>query len=360
MHTDYLPTYPPLRLDHLERLTDSTGIMQHALFAVPDPTHGYSIDDQARALIVVIAHARLTGQQRAPRAAYTYLSYLRYAANPDGTFRNFLSYSREWLDERGSEDACGRALWALALAMRHGGERGLSGAAADLFATGVACIPAMVAPRGWAFALFALYHRLRAEHDDTLLALVRDLADRLVAAYSATAGPDWRWFEDQLTYCNGKLPAALLLAHELTGEERYREVGIAALSWLMGVLFNEAGELRLVGQDGWYPRGGARAPFDEQCVDAQGTIEAALIALRATGDRAWHRHALSAFDWFMGRNVHGISLIDSVTWGCFDGITLERLNRNMGAESIVCYLLAYLDLVDAELLTLDGSVPGPA
>ncbi len=357
MLKDYLPIYPPARLDHLERMTDYTGIIQHALHTVPDPTHGYAIDDQARALIVALAHARLSGQQRAPRAAYTYLSYLRLAASPDGSFRNFLSYSRHWLDERGSQDAQGRVLWALGYATRYGLERGLAGAAEDLFAEGIAQAPLLSAPRSWAFVLFGLYHRMQAAQDDTLLAMARDLAGRLVALYEATAAPDWRWFENILTYCNAKLPAALLLAHELTGEPRYREVGLEALTWLMGVVFNEAGDLRLVGQSGWYPRGGVKAAFDEQCVDAQGTVEASLIALRVTGHPAWREHALAAFEWFLGRNVHGASLIDPLTWGCFDGITVERLNRNMGAESIVCYLLAYLDLVAADVLSLEGAVP---
>jgi hypothetical protein len=287
------------------------------------------------------------------------MAYLRCAATADGSFHNFLAYSRQWLDERGSQDAHGRALWALAYATRHGLDRGLIGAASDLFHAAIEAADAFDAPRAWAFTIFALYHRWHAVHLDSLLSQARRLADRLLAIYEATAGPGWLWFEPTLTYCNGKLPAALLLAHELTGEPRYREVGLTALSWLMGVLFDQQGRLRLVGQDGWYPRGGVKAAFDEQCVDAQGTVEAALIALRVTGDDAWRRRALAAFDWFLGRNVHGVSLIDPYTWGCFDGITAKRLNRNMGAESIVCYLLAYLDLAAADILTLEGAIPAP-
>jgi hypothetical protein len=359
MVRDIIPAYPALHLDHLERMTDCTGITQHALHALPDPTHGYSVDDQARALIVALAHANLSGRQRAPRAAYTYLAYLRLAANPDGSFHNFLSYGRQWLDERGSGDAQGRVLWALGYAMRYGLEDGLIGAAGEIFAAAIRATPALGAPRSWSFALFGLYHRLQTGPDSELLALVHDLAGRLVTCYEATASSDWRWFEPHLTYCNGKMPAALLQAHELTGEARYLEVGLEALTWLMGVLFDQAGELRLVGQNGWYPRGGVKAAFDEQCVDAQGTVEAALIALRVTGHPAWRDHALAAFDWFVGRNVQRASLIDPVTWGCFDGIMPDRLNRNMGAESILCYLLAYLDLVAAGLLTLEGALPRP-
>lgn len=353
---DYLPTYPPLRLDHLERMTDCTGIMQHALYSVPDPTHGYSIDDQARALIASLAHARLSGQRHAPRAAYTYLSYLRLAAGDGGSFRNFLSYSRHWLDERGSDDAQGRALWALGYATRYGLDPGLIGAAADLFDTALPCVGTLAALRSWSFAVFGLYHRLLARRDDALLACVNDLAARLAAAYEATATPDWCWFEDRLTYCNGKIPAALLLAYELTQERRYLDIGLQSLTWLSGILFNEHGDLRLVGQNGWHVRGGQKAAFDEQCVDAQGTVEASLIALRVSGQGAWRARALAAFDWFSGRNVHAISLLDPITWGCYDGITVDRLNRNMGAESIITYLLAYLDLVDAGILTLEGAL----
>jgi hypothetical protein len=359
MEIDYLPVYPPLHLDHLERLTDCTGIIQHALHSVPDPTHGYSIDDQARALIVLLAHANLTGAKHPPRLAYTYMSFLKHAANPDGTFHNFLSYGRQWLDEQGSEDSHGRALWSLGYATRYGLERGMIGAAGDLFDVGKAHIEKLQWSRSWAFSLFGIYHRLKAAPDDDLLTLTRTLAEKLVDCYDTVSSPDWLWFEDELTYCNAKLPAALLLAYELTSETRYLEVGTASLAWLADILINEDSELRLVGQNGWYTRGGVKAGFDEQCVDAQGLIEAAVIAARVTGQTSWHRPAIVAFDWFMGRNVHGVSLIDPVTWGCFDGITEARLNRNMGAESIVCYLLAYLELVGAGILTLEGAVPQP-
>jgi hypothetical protein len=353
-------TFPALRLDHLERLTDGTGIIQHALYSVPDPVHGYSIDDQARALIAALAHARLSGQRQPPRAAYTYLSYLRFAATSEGRFHNFLSYGRQWLDESGGEDALGRTLWALGYAVRYGLEQGLCDAAATLFMDGLAASRSLRATRAWANTVFGLYHYLQQHREPALLALLRDMANRLANCYTRTATPDWPWFEGKLTYCNGKLPAALLLAYELCGEERFREVGLAAASWLMEVLFDDSGLLRLVGQDGWYPRGGPRAAFDEQCVDAQGTVEVALIAGRVSGDLAWHERALAAFAWFHGCNVLGLSMVDPVTWGCYDGLRPNGVNRNMGAESIICYLLAYLDLVDAGLLTLDGAILHPA
>ena len=335
-------------------MTDCTGIIQHGYHAVPDPIFGYSIDDQARALMVVLGHARLAGLSHSPRSAYTYLSYLRHAQTPEGAFHNFLSYNRRWLDERGSDDAQGRALWSLAYAARYAREQALAQAALALFDLGIQKGEALGAPRAWAFTLIALYHRLRTQPDRALLALVHTLALRLVTSYQTTSTARWQWFEEILTYCNASLPLALLLAHEITGETRYRAIALESLHWLTTVLFDAEGVLRLVGQDGWYPRDGAKALFDEQCVDAQGAVEATLTAYRLTGDAAWRQRALAAFAWFHGRNVHGLSLIDPQTGGCYDALTTGGVNANMGAESIVCYLLAYLDLVEGGLLTLDG------
>ncbi|MGH2347382.1 MAG: glycosyl transferase family 1, partial [Chloroflexota bacterium] len=332
-------------------------VMQHAFYAVPDRRHGYSVDDQARALIACLAHARSTGQSHAPPDAYTYLAYLRHATNPDGSVHNFLSFDGRRLDERGSEDAQGRTLWALGYAVRYGLDDGLIVAARELFDAVLQFTYTLRAPRAWSFVLFGLYHRLQVSAEPVLFELVHDLAQCLLVHLETASTPDWHWFEPLLTYCNAKLPAALLLAHELTGESRYREGGLDALSWLSTVVFNDQGDLRLVGQNGWYPRGGQKAAFDEQCVDAQGTVEAALLAHRLTGDKVWGDRALAAFAWFHGRNVHGLSLIDPDTWGCADGIRASGLNRNMGAESIICYVLAYLDLAAAGLISVNGEQP---
>ena len=355
-----MTSYPPVALDHLLRMTDDTGIIQHALFAVPDPVHGYSVDDQARALMVAVAHARVDGDARSPRCAFTYLSFLRLAANQDGSFHNFLSFDRRWLDDRGSDDSQGRVWWALAQSARYGREPGFAAAAAKLFETSIAAAYRLQSPRAWANTIFGLYHRQQTSALAGQLALLHDLAGRLVSRYEAVSVPEWQWFEPRLTYCNGSLPAALLLAHEVTGESRYRAIGLEALDWLFTVLFAGNGDLSLVGQDGWYPREGTRAVFDQQCVDAQGTVEASLIAFRLTGEPRWREHALAAFDWFHGRNLHGLSLLDPQTGGCYDGLSRSGLNLNMGAESIVCYLLAYLDLVEAGILMLDGTLCGHA
>jgi hypothetical protein len=202
MLKDFLPRYPPLRLDHLERLTDSVGILQHATHSVPDPRHGYSIDDQARALIATLQHANLAGNRHAPKSAYIYMSYLRFAATFDGGFHNFLSFSRTWIDEKGSEDAHGRAMWALGYATRFGIDGGLAAAAAQLFDDGTTLLEQLSWSRAWAFSLFGLYHRLKAEPSGKLLRIAGTLADRLVEQFDRTAATGWQWFDDELTYCN--------------------------------------------------------------------------------------------------------------------------------------------------------------
>jgi hypothetical protein len=189
------PTFPPLRLDYLERLTDDTGIAQHAAYGVPDRRHGYSIDDQARALIAVLTHAPLVGATHAPSAAYVYLAYLRHAATDSGWFHNFLSYARSWVDERGSDDCYGRAMWALGYTQRFGMDRALTGAAADLFTAQAGQLEALQFPRSQAFAIFGLYHRLTCDPSTRLLAIVEILADRLATRFESTATPEWLWFE---------------------------------------------------------------------------------------------------------------------------------------------------------------------
>ncbi|MGH2411776.1 MAG: glycosyl transferase family 1, partial [Chloroflexota bacterium] len=192
-----MTSYPPFALDHLLRMTDDTGIIQHALFAVPDPVHGYSVDDQARALMVSVAYARLAGDLRSPRCAFTYLSFLGFSANQDGSFHNFLSFDRRWLDDRGSGDSQGRVWWALAQSARHGRESGFAAAAAKLFENSIAAAYRLQSPRSWANTVFGLYHRLHTVESADQLALLHELAGRLVSRYEEVSGPEWGWFEPQ-------------------------------------------------------------------------------------------------------------------------------------------------------------------
>lgn len=337
--------YPPLKLDHLHRLTDDVGIIQHAIYTVPDRHHGYSLDDNARALIVALKHHRLSGEVESLDLAYKYLSFIRYAQTPDGQFHNFLTYDRSWLREEGSEDSYGRALWSLGYAMASDIPSGLGRAAQDIFNAALPWLDSLGSPRARAFALLGLHWRYQAFAHEEDLGSVHRHADILLQNYRDAARNDWRWYEEHLTYCNGKLPQALLVAYQDTKVEEYLATACRSLDFLLEVLFVND-RLELIGQAGWYPRKGPRAFFDQQPIDAQATVEACLEAYRVAGKARYYDLAFRAFEWFLGRNRLGLPLYDSDTGGCYDGLEPNGVNQNQGAESTISYLLSYLLLVE--------------
>ncbi len=337
--------YPPLKLDHLHRLTDDVGIIQHAIYSVPDRRHGYSLDDNARALIVALKHHRLSGEVESLDLAYKYLSFVRHAQLPGGRFHNFLTYDRRWLEEEGSEDSYGRALWSLGYAMASDMASELAAAARDIFDAALPWLDSLRSPRARAFALLGLHWRYQiSAHKDDLRYLRRQ-ADSLVQNYRDTAQNDWQWYEEYLTYCNGKLPQALLVAYQDTKAEEYLATGCRSLDFLLEILFVN-GRLELIGQGGWYPRKGPRAFFDQQPIDAEATVELCLEAYRVTGKARYYDLAFRAFEWFLGRNRLGLVLYDSNTGGCYDGLEPNGVNQNQGAESTISYLLSYLLLAE--------------
>lgn len=337
--------YPPLKLDHLRRLTDDVGIIQHAIYSVPDPHHGYSLDDNARALIVALKHHRLSGEVESLDLAYKYLSFIRYAQTSDGRFRNFLAYDRRWLEEEGSEDSYGRALWSLGFAIYNNIASGLVRAARDIFDAALPWLDSLRSPRARTFALLGLHWRYEALGHEGDLQHLRRHADALLQNYHDTARKDWHWYEEYFTYCNGKLPQALLMAYQDTKAEEYLDVACRTLDFLLGILFVND-RLELIGQAGWYPRKGSRAFFDQQPVDAEDTVEVCLEAYRVTGEARYYDLTFRAFEWFLGRNRLGLPLYDSATGGCYDGLEPNGVNQNQGAESTISYLLSYLLLVE--------------
>lgn len=342
---DIMDGYPSLKLDHLRRLTDDVGIIQHAIYTVSDRRHGYSLDDNARALIVALKHHRLSGEVESLSLADKYLSFIRYAQTPDGRFHNFLTYDRRWLEEEGSEDSYGRALWSLGYAMASDVPSGLGRAAQDIFDAALPWLDSLGSPRARAFALLGLHWRYQALSDERDLQHLCRHADVLLQNYRDTARKDWPWYEEYLTYCNGKLPQALLVAYQDTKVEEYLATARRSLDFLLEILFVND-RLELIGQAGWYPRGGPRAFFDQQPVDAEATVEVCLEAHRVTGKTCYYDLAFRAFEWFLGRNRLGLPLYDSDTGGCYDGLEPNAVNQNQGAESTISYLLSYLLLLE--------------
>ena len=342
---------PPLKLDHLRRMTDDTGMLQHALFTIPNYHEGYSIDDNARALIISVYLEEL-GQGRAVELASRYLAFIAYAFNAQtGRFRNFMDYGRNWLEESGSDDSHGRTLWALGTVLGRSGKPALQSIAGRLFEQSLPAILDTTSPRAWAFAILGINEYLRRFDGDRRAGQVRDeLAQRLLALYQACRKDDWRWFEDSLTYCNAVLSHAMLMCGQWLPNHEMALAGLESLTWLTGLQRSSkiGGHFVPIGSNGFYVRDGERARFDQQPVEAQTTASACLEAFRSTGDERWQKEVRRAFEWFLGRNDLNLSLYDPDTGGCYDALHPDRLNENQGAESTLAFLQTLLELRLAE------------
>jgi glycosyltransferase involved in cell wall biosynthesis len=338
---------PELNLNHLYHMTDSTGIFQHASFTTPNLAEGYCTDDNARALILAVLLDQLEEAPKRVRAlATTYAAFLDQAFDSTTKrFHNFLSSDRRWLDEQGSEDCHGRAIWALGTAVRRAPHWGSRRMAERLFAQALPAVTNFAAPRAWAFSLIGIDEYLGRLNGDRLAEDVRaELTERLMAIFDQVAAPGWSWFEEGLTYDNAKLAHALIVSGRATGQRSVYERGLQALRWLVGVQTSRQGQLRPIGSNGFYRRNGARADFDQQPIEAQTTVSACLEAYRATADPWWYGQAQRAFDWFLGRNDLGLELYARQSGGCRDGLHADRGNENQGAESTLAFLLSQAEM----------------
>src|SRR5712672_786732 len=338
---------PELRWDHLSRMTDSTGLFQHATFTVPNFSEGYCTDDNARAFILAVLLDELEEEpERMRTLATTYAAFLNHAFDlKTKRFHNFLSFDRRWLDEQGSEDCQGRALWALGIGVGRSPFRSFQMMAGQLFALALPALPGFTSPRAWAFGLIGIHEYLRRLSGDSQVNQTREiLTSRLMELFERTAQQDWRWFEEDLTYDNAKLPHALILSGRATGQQAVLERGLQALRWLTELQISEKGHFRPIGSNGFYRRGGMRANFDQQPIEAQAMVSACLEAYRATSDLGWYEHAQRAFDWFIGWNDLGLELYSPETGGCRDGLHVDRVNGNQGAESTLAFLLSLAEM----------------
>lgn len=339
---------PPLRLTHLQRMTDDTGMLQHAIFAIPNYHEGYTTDDNARALIAatLLEDVDMKDAEQAPHLADRYLAFLWFAFNPDHTrFRNFLSYNRVWLEEQGSEDSHARALWALGTVLGRSRNQALRGIATHMFHRALPPVLDFTAPRAWAFTLLGVHEYLQRFAGDRFVLQVREtLAERLLALYLSSHTPEWPWFEDILSYDNARLAHALLLAGQGMGRGDMIEAGMTALRWLVDLHYPDTEHFVPIGCYGFYRRGSERARFDQQPLEAHAMVSACLAAYEITNDANWYKQAQQAFEWFMGRNDARLPLYDATTGGCWDGLQPGKVNQNQGAESTLAFLLSLLEL----------------
>jgi glycosyltransferase involved in cell wall biosynthesis len=337
---------PDVRTEHLLSMCDSTGLLQHAVHGIPDRSHGYSIDDNARALLFASTLAE-AGDVRLPELLTArFAAFVQHAWNLDRQrFRNFMGYDRRWLEDQGSEDSHGRTLWALGVCSTKDVDPARRIWAKALFKTALPPAEAFASPRAWAFTLLALDAYCPSSADDVSANRLRAiLADRLMMALAVKKAGGWVWFEDVLAYDNARLPQALLQTAATTGTARYAVAGLRSLRWLMSQQTAPSGHFRPVGSDSFGRRNRPPKAFDQQPVEAAATISACLAAARVDRKSDWPETAMSAFDWFLGDNDLGISLVDTDTGSCMDGLHPDRPNENRGAESAVSYLLGLLEM----------------
>lgn len=341
-----LTDVPELKTDHLLSMCDSTGLLQHAVHCVPDRSHGYCVDDNARALLLACSLGN-DGEARLPeKLTARFAAFIQHAWNPDTQrFRNFMSYDRNWLEAIGSEDSHGRTLWALAECATSDIERSRRGWAANLFRTALSPAEDFSSPRAWAFTLLGLNAYCATFPDDLAANRVRhQLANQLLAILSANSAGSWHWFENVLAYDNARLPQALIGAGHATGTPAYIEGGLGALRWLMAHQIGDSGCFRPVGSDSFGKIRRRPEMFDQQPVETTATIAACLSAARVDGSSEWPANSMRAFAWFLGANDLKVPLVDFTTGGCLDGLHSDRANQNMGAESVLSYLLALVDI----------------
>jgi glycosyltransferase involved in cell wall biosynthesis len=348
-----LDRLPTIKLDHLYRMTDHTGMVEHAVFVVPNYPEGYSTDDNARALIVTTlleeigVHAPANSADLASR----YLAFLWHAFDPaTKRFRNSLTYECQWHEVEGSEDSHGRAVWGLGTVLGRSKNAGLRGAAGRMFELAVPAAVEFRSPRACAFALLGLQEYLDSfPGDRAALGASDELANRLLNTYRAHRTDDWKWFENGLAYSNARLPQALIRAGARAGNEEMVAAGLEALDWLATLQRCEVkGHFVPIGSQGFYSKTTEKARFDQQPVEACAEVSACLQAYRATGKGRWRKEAWCAFNWFLGDNDLQIALYDPATGGCRDGLHPDRANENQGAESTLSFLMALLEMRQVE------------
>jgi glycosyltransferase involved in cell wall biosynthesis len=338
---------PEFKLNHLARMGDSTGVFQHAIFSVPNFSEGYCTDDNARAFILAALLSELGEEPEYVRTlATTCAAFLHHAFDSKTKrFHNLMSFDRRWLDEQGSEDCQGRALWALGVGVGRSPYRSFRSMAGQLFALALPALTEFTSPRSWAFGLIGIHEYLGRLRGDSLANQTREtLTAKLMDLFERSAHADWRWFEEELSYDNAKLAHALILSGRATGQQAVFERGLEALRWLTELQTSEQGHFRPIGSNGFYRRGGPRASFDQQPIEAQATVSGCLEAYRATSDLWWYEQAQRAFDWFIGWNDLGLELYSPETGGCCDGLHVDRVNRNQGAESTLAFLLSLSEM----------------
>ncbi len=348
---------PEFSLAHVLRLTDDTGIVQHAKYGIPNLKEGYCLDDNARALIMALMAYQRNKSKEALDLLPIYLSFIHYMQRDDGNFRNFLSFKREYLDEVGSEDSFGRTVWALGYLVDCAPNSSYREFAGELFLRSIPHFKKLRHLRGMANTIIGISYYLKAHPGEfRLLHELMNLTTPLKKAYERQKGENWHWFEEKLTYDNAILPLALLHAYEITEDEKIKEIAMESLEFLDKLTLNN-GFLSPIGNNEWYHRGGEVPVFDQQAIETMAMVLMYLKAYQITHHPAYIEKMFVSYQWFLGENILRVPLYDHETKGCCDGLQETALNRNQGAESTLAYLISHLAVLKAMELEYELGSP---
>ena len=341
---------PEIKFDHIIKLTDDFGIIQHARYGEPKKRFGYSLDDIARALIACATRYKNQPSEQLMKMMNIYLGFMKFAKRKNGTFANLVSYNKRRRDKTVEQDAQGRALWALGYVLSQDYlPKELRNKALKLFQPAVFRPRGIKAPRSMAFAMMGLYFYLRAfPKNKKIKKIFKSFADQLAELYKTNACSGWHWFEGQLTYSNSRLPEALFYAYDLLKNKKYLKIAESSLAFLESITLGHNYYMP-IGQKGWYFKNKRRSCFDQQPEDTAAMVETEILAYKITKDRKHLNNALKAFRWFLGENYLGLMVYNEATGGCHDGLEQYGLNLNQGAESTISYAMARLSFEDAEI-----------
>lgn len=336
---------PAFSMAHIQRLTDDTGIVQHAKYGIPNLKEGYCVDDNARALLMVIMAWQQNKSKVALELLPVYLSYIQYMQCDDGNFRNFLSFRREYLDEVGTEDSFGRTIWALGYLINNAPNNSYKEFAKELFVKSIPHFSQLKHLRGLANTMIGLSSYLKAQpYDEYFIEELNKLAEPLKAAYRTHKGDDWHWFEEKLTYDNAILPLALLSHYETTQDQESLAIGLESMEYLTAKTLDK-GYLNPVGNDGWLYRGEDMAIYDQQAIETMAMVLMYFKAYEITHDLKYISQMYLSYQWFLGENSLRLPLYDYETKGCGDGLQPYGVNRNQGAESTLAYWISHLTVL---------------
>ncbi|MBA16204.1 MAG: glycosyl transferase family 1 [Sphingomonas sp.] len=342
----------------VERMSDTTGMLQHSIYSVPDRNHGYCIDDNARALILMCRIEKLDPVVR-DKWIGIYASFIQFAWNPEKQrFRNFMKFDRSWSEEEGSEDSNGRTLWALGVAANCATPRKHRDWARSLYDATATLALQLRSPRAMAFAMLGATEMLTAHPGHSLSReMLTRFGEELISLLDKARRPEWSWFEIVLAYDNARLPEALLRAGKALERADFIATGIETLEWIRERQISPEGRFRAVGTESFGRAYAEPLPFDQQPLEAQAMVDACDAAFAATGDRRWVEEAMRAYRWYLGANDLEVPLVTAQDGGCFDGLMPTGLNRNQGAESILALQLASCTI--SALSKVAGNVAGP-